>query len=250
MPLLTSRPMSPRKVTEKQRPIRPQVRALPRTQRSSVSSSVALRFLHFGFLGSGLVHVLLVLLTSPMSLFFPFHSEHRRQANGPLSRRRGISCIRFSYRSAEASRDRCPTRYTERPVQQLQGGPFRRSQPLMTLRTAPSPNDIATVTAPSSPTKGRCVPVFGKVDAICSRRYGEGCSAPAEGPGAAEGGSKSRASTGDAGGGVWPTTDLLRSITVSVSSVMMVASKDIPFLRSNAVFFSPSIVNFAWFGIL
>ena len=89
-------------VTERQRPVRPQVRALPREQRSSVSGSVALPFLHFGFLGLGLVAVLLVLLTSPLSLFFSSRSEHRRQAKGPLSRRRGISCLRFSYRSAEA----------------------------------------------------------------------------------------------------------------------------------------------------
>jgi hypothetical protein len=48
MPLLTSRPMSQRKVTEKQRLIRHQAGQLPREQRSSVSSSVAFRFLHFG----------------------------------------------------------------------------------------------------------------------------------------------------------------------------------------------------------
>lgn len=76
------------------------------------------------------------------------------------------------------------TRNKPRPARQLPGGPFRRGQPFITFRTTLSPSDIATVTPPSSPTKGRYVPVFGKVDAICSSRCGAGWSATAKRPGA------------------------------------------------------------------
>jgi hypothetical protein len=43
------------------------------------------RFSILVFLSSGAGRSITELLTSPMSVFFSFNGEHRRQANGPLS---------------------------------------------------------------------------------------------------------------------------------------------------------------------
>ena len=68
---------------------------------------------------------------------------------------------------------------------------------------------------------------------------------------AAARGMKSKAPTwvgvaggGVGGGGAWPVTVVLCDDTVSELSVTTVAETFIPFLKSNAVFCSPLMVNF------
>ena len=89
------------------------------------------------------------------------------------------------------------------------------------------------------------VPVLGNLAA----GGGSVLAAAVTGGGAAARGTKSRAPTmvgvvGDGGGGAWPVTLLLCDNTVSGLSVTTVAETFIPFFKSNAVFCSPSMVNF------
>lgn len=131
----------------------------------------------FGFLGSGLVPLIPVLPTSPMFFFLSTVSIKGQQTvRYPDGEVFSSSDLAIAGRKHPEDMN-LGTEDKQRPARQHQGGPFRRSQPLISFRAALNPNDIATVTAPSSPTKGRYVPVFGKVDAICSSRGGAGWSA-------------------------------------------------------------------------
>src|SRR6202034_3945034 len=101
---------------------------------------------------------------------------------------------------------------------------------------------------PKRPMRGSGLPVCGNRSDACSAVTEEA----GVGAGSSDGRWNRRTPTirGVAGAGGTPTMVLLLAVTVSVSSVTMVAWKDIPFLRSNTDFCWPFTVNWAWLGTL